>query len=243
MGTISREPDNNHATQATTTIMRAMILAAGRGERMGELTERQPKPLLEVAGKALVEHTIARLCDAGVRELVINLAYRGQQIRERLGDGARYGATIVYSQEPEGALDTGGGIAAALDLLGPEPFIVVNSDVMTDFDFARLGPPARLAHLIMVPNPPHHPDGDFFVRDGVIDNASGVSATFSGIGVYAPQLFAGRPAGRFALAPLLREAIAAGDVSGSLFKGLWLDVGTPARLALAQTIVAPQHHG
>lgn len=241
MGAISREPGNNDATRTAITIMRAMILAAGRGERMGQLTEEQPKPLLEVAGKALIEHTIMRLCDSGVRELVINLAYRGQQIRDRLGDGARYGATIVYSQEPEGALDTGGGIAAALDLLGPEPFIVVNSDVMSDFDFASLEPPARLAHLIMVPNPPHHPEGDFYVRDGLLDNSSGVAATYSGIGVYAPRMFADHPRGRFALAPLLREAIAAGEVSGSLFAGLWLDVGTPARLALAQTIVAPQH--
>ena len=220
--------------------MRAMILAAGRGERMGELTDKQPKPLLEVAGKALIEHTIARLGTGGVRELVVNLAYRGDQIRDRLGDGSRYGVTIVYSQEPEGALDTGGGIAAALDLLGPAPFIVVNSDVMTDLDFARLEPPAGLAHLIMVPNPPHHPHGDFFLRDGRLDDTSGVSATYAGIGVYAPELFAGHPGGRFPLAPLLREAIAAGRVSGELFQGLWLDVGTPARLALAKTIVASQ---
>jgi len=218
-----------------------MILAAGRGERMGELTDERPKPLLEVSGKALIEHTILRLCKGGVHELVINLAYRGQQIRDHLGDGTRYGAKIVYSQEPAGALDTGGGIAAALDLLGPAPFIVVNSDVMTDLDFASLEPPAGLAHLIMVPNPAHNPGGDFFLRDGRLDNTSGVAATYSGIGVYAPRLFAGRPPGRFALAPLLRDAIAAGEVSGSLFEGLWLDVGTPARLALAQTIVASQH--
>lgn len=218
-----------------------MILAAGRGERMGELTARQPKPLLEVAGKALIEHTIAGLYAGGVRELVINLAYRGQQIRDRLGDGADYGVSIAYSQEPEGALDTGGGIAAALDLLGTEPFIVVNSDVMTDFDFASLEPPPGLAHLVMVPNPPHHPAGDFFLRDGLLDNANGVAATYSGIGVYTSALFSGRARGRFALAPLLREAIASGGVSGALFDGLWLDVGTPARLALAQTIVASQH--
>ncbi len=218
-----------------------MILAAGRGERMGDLTAGQPKPLLEVAGRALIEHTIARLRQGGVRELVINLAYRGDQIRDRLGDGARYGVTIAYSQEPAGALDTGGGIAAALDLLGPAPFIVVNSDVMTDLDFARLEPPVGLAHLIMVPNPAHHPRGDFFLREGWLNETGGVAATYSGIGVYAPRLFADHPGGRFPLAPLLRKAIAAGRVSACLFDGLWLDVGTPARLALAQTIVASQH--
>jgi len=217
-----------------------MILAAGRGERMGKLTAEQPKPLLEVAGKALIEHTIARLRAGGVRELVINLAYRGEQIRDRLGDGSRYGVAIAYSQEPAGALDTGGGIAAALDMLGPAPFIVVNSDVMTDLDFARLEPAGGLAHLIMVPNPPHHPGGDFFLRHGQLDNTGDVAATYSGIGVYTPRLFAGHPGGRFPLAPLLREAIAAGEVSGCLFEGLWLDVGTPARLELAQTIVASQ---
>jgi MurNAc alpha-1-phosphate uridylyltransferase len=221
-------------------MMRAMILAAGRGERMGELTAEQPKPLLEVAGKALIEHTIARLGAGGIRELVINLAYRGEQIRERLGDGARYGVSIAYSQEPAGALDTGGGIAAALNLLGPAPFIVVNGDVLTDLDFSRLKPPPGLAHLIMVPNPTHHPGGDFFLRAGLLDNAHGVSATYAGIGVYAPRLFAGHPGGRFPLAPLLSKAIADGEVSGCLFEGLWLDVGTPARLALAQTIVAAQ---
>lgn len=221
-------------------MMRAMILAAGRGERMGELTAEQPKPLLEVAGKALIEHTIARLYAGGVRELVVNLAYRGEQIRERLGDGTRYGVSIVYAQEPAGALDTGGGIAAALDLLGPAPFIVVNGDVMTDLDFARLEPGPGLAHLVMVPNPPHHPRGDFFLREGLLNSADGVAATYSGIGVYTPRLFAGHPAGRFPLAPLLRAAIAAGEVSGCLFEGLWLDVGTPARLALAQRIVASQ---
>lgn len=221
-------------------MMRAMILAAGRGERMGELTARQPKPLLELAGKALIEHTIARLYAGGVRELVVNLAYRGEQIRERLGDGARYGVSIVYSQEPDGALDTGGGIAAALDLLGPGPFVVVNSDVMSDFDFTRLGPPAGLAHLVMVPNPPHHPDGDFFLNEDRLSTTGGVAATYSGIGVYTPRLFAGQSRKRFPLAPLLREAIAAGEVSACLFEGLWIDVGTPARLALAQTIVAPQ---
>lgn len=221
-------------------MMRAMILAAGRGERMGELTTERPKPLLEVAGKPLIEHTIACLRAGGVRELVINLAYRGEQIREQLGDGTRYGVAIAYSQEPAGALDTGGGIAAALDLLGPAPFIVVNSDVLTDLDFSRLEPPSGLAHLVMVPNPPHHPEGDFFLRQGLLDNAGGVAATYSGIGVYSPRLFADHPRGRFPLAPLLREAIAAGEVSACLFEGVWLDVGTPARLAQAQTIVASQ---
>jgi len=211
-----------------------MILAAGRGERMGALTDRIPKPLLEIAGKTLIDTVIERLVASGITELVVNIAYRGEQIRQHLGDGRGLGARIEYSVEPDGALETGGGIVAALDLLGPAPFITVNSDVWTDFDFAGLGEPAGSAHLVLVPNPDHNRTGDFRLMDGKIVEIGGIMLTFSGIAVYRPELFAGRKARRFPLAPVLHEAARAGQVSGQLYRGRWLDVGTPERLALAE---------
>jgi len=218
-----------------------MILAAGRGERMGDLTSALPKPLLEVDGRPLIEHTIARLSDSGITNLVVNLAYRGDQIREYLGDGSRHGVSIHYSTEPAGALDTGGGIAAALDLLGPDPFLAVNSDVWTSFDFATLAPPRGLAHLVLVPNPVHNPEGDFCLIDGKMVGAGSPMMTFSGIGVYRPQLFtAHEPGQRFALAPVLRAAIDDDQASGQLFEGCWVDVGTPDRLRHANIIAATQ---
>lgn len=214
--------------------MKAMILAAGRGERMRPLTDHTPKPLLQVAGKPLLVHHIERLAAAGFDQLVINHAWLGQQIEDYLGDGARFGVHIRYSAEHE-ALETGGGIARALPLLGAEPFAVVNGDIWCDFAPAQLRTALQgddLAHLLLVANPEHNPNGDFQLQAGRLSAAGdGPRLTFSGIGVYHPALFAACPAGAFPLAPLLRQAMAAGRVSGALHQGLWCDVGTPARLA------------
>ena len=212
-----------------------MILAAGRGERLRPHTDHTPKPLLPIAGKPLIEHHIEALVAAGITELVINHAWLGDQIEAALGDGARLGASIRYSAEGGSALETGGGIFRALPLLGDEPFLVVNGDVMTDFDFRQL--PQRLsglAHLVLVPNPPHHPAGDFALYGGQVASAGEATWTFSGIGVYHPRLFAGCHDGAFPLAPLLRRAMADGQVSGELYQGLWIDVGTEQRLQEAE---------
>jgi N-acetyl-alpha-D-muramate 1-phosphate uridylyltransferase len=208
-----------------------MILAAGRGERMRPLTDRTPKPLLTVGGIPLIEHVIGRLRAAGYRELVINLAHLGEQIEARLGSGEGLGVAIRYSQEPPGALETAGGIREVLDWLGPEPFLVVNADIWCDHP---LHPPSlapdTLAHLVLVKNPEHHPEGDFALDGSQVTLSDGPRHTFSGIGWYRPALFAGLPRGRRPLAPLLREAIAAGRVSGELHQGAWEDIGTPERL-------------
>ncbi len=218
-----------------------MILAAGRGERMGHLTRHLPKPLITIAGKALIVYQIERLRDAGFTDLVINLAYRGDQIKEHLDDGSKFGVGIDYSFEPDGALDTGGGIAAAQTLLGPDPFLVVNCDIWTSFDYAALSAPTGEAHLVLVPNPSHNPDGDFCLSAGKIVIRSQPKLTFAGIGVYRPELFAGTHPTRFALAPLLVAAASRGAVSGELFTGQWLDVGTPERLNNAKDLVATHH--
>lgn len=219
--------------------MKAMILAAGRGERMRPLTDHTPKPLLRVAGRTLIEYHMAALAAAGFDEIVINHAHLGTQIERALGDGSRYGVRISYSAEGE-ALETGGGILRALPLLGPSPFLVVNGDVWTDFPYERLRrEPAGLAHLVLVDNPPHHPQGDFALVDGLVQPQGERLLTFSGLGIYRPQLFAGCEPGRFPLAPLLRRAMAGGEVSGEYYKGRWLDVGTPQRLAeLEQMLLA-----
>jgi MurNAc alpha-1-phosphate uridylyltransferase len=212
--------------------MTAMILAAGRGERMRPLTDTTPKPLLKAGGRFLIEYHIERLVRAGVTGLVINLSHLGRQVREALGDGSRYGASIAYSDEGEPPLETGGGIFRALPLLGPEPFIVVNGDIWTDYPFERLPhAPTGLAHLVLVANPAHHPGGDFVFDHGRVHaDGDGPRLTFSGIGVYRPELFDGCADGRFALAPLLRRAMADGRVTGEHYRGRWLDVGTPERL-------------
>lgn len=209
-----------------------MILAAGRGERMRPLTDRVPKPLLPVAGRPLIQHHIESLSKAGFRELVINHAHLGDQIEQALGDGSRWDLTIFYSVESPVALETGGGIFKALPLLGDAPFVVVNGDIWTDYDFSRLSLPENsLAHLVLVDNPAHNPEGDFCLdNDRVIDNA-GERLTFSGIGVYHPALFADCKPGAFPLAPLLKSAMAQDRVSGERFGGQWVDVGTPERLA------------
>ncbi len=212
--------------------MKAMILAAGRGERMRPLTDATPKPLLEAAGRALIEYHIEALSAAGIDELVINHAHLGAQLVERLGDGRRYGVHIRYSAEPEGALETGGGIKHALPLLGREPFLVVNGDIWTDYPYTCQPPgPGRLAHLVLVDNPPHHPTGDFSLYNGEVSDEGEHRLTFSGIGLYHPDLFEATPAGAFPLAPLLRKAMRDGRVSGEYYSGQWMDIGTPERLA------------
>ena len=218
--------------------MKAMILAAGRGERMRPLTDTCPKPLLPAGGKPLIVWHIERLAAAGFTELVINHAHLGAQIEAALGDGGQFGVSIRYSAEAS-ALETAGGIATALPLLsdGETPFAVVNGDVYCDFDFAGLFQAAQslgddLARLVLVPNPEHNPKGDFAFADGRIASEGEARLTFSGIGLYRPQLFAGVEPGRPAkLAPLLRQAMAEGKVAGECFTGRWIDVGTPQRLA------------
>lgn len=209
-----------------------MILAAGRGERMRPLTDHTPKPLLEAGGKPLIQYHIDALARAGFRDLVINHAHLGQMLETHLGDGSRLGVRIAYSPEGQ-ALETGGGIFNALPLLGDEPFLVVNGDIWTDFDYCGVGLPAgRLAHLVLVANPAHHPEGDFALEDGLIRDAGAQRHTFSGIGIYHPALFRDCRPGAFRLAPLLRQAAAATRVSGELHQGRWLDIGTPQRLQM-----------
>ncbi len=212
--------------------MRAMILAAGRGERMRPLTDSIPKPLLTVAGRALIHRHLDALAAAGVERVVVNTAWLGEQIRAQLGDGSDWGLEVVYSPEPPGALDTGGGIHQALPLLGPTPFWVVNGDLYTDYSLERLPrQPAALAHLVLVDNPDHHPEGDFHLRGNRVEAAGGgPRLTFAGVGCYRPELFAGCRPGAFPLAPLLRDAMAGGRVSGEHYRGRWCDVGTPQRL-------------
>jgi N-acetyl-alpha-D-muramate 1-phosphate uridylyltransferase len=215
-----------------------MILAAGRGERMRPLTDRMPKPLLPVAGKPLIVWHLERLARAGVREIVINHAHLGDQIEALLGDGDAWNVSIRYSAEPQGALETAGGIANALPLLGNTSFLVINGDIFCDWDVGRAHdalPAGMLAHLVLVDNPAHHRAGDFVLQGTKVsacETAPGVpTLTFSGIGIYRPELFAGIGRGEAAkLAPLLRDAIAAGRISGEHHAGRWVDVGTPERL-------------
>lgn len=216
--------------------MKAMILAAGRGERMRPLTDNTPKPLLEVGGKALIVYHLEALREAGFHEIVINLGHLGEKIRATLGSGRRWGVTIAYSQEPEGALETGGGIRQALSLLGTEPFVVINSDVWTDYPFSRLPvSPPGVAHLVLVDNPPQHPEGDFALVGEQIMNSGNPRLTFGGISVLCPELFAQCTPDRFTLTPLLRQAIVYGQVSGEYYGGAWFDIGTPQRLARLNT--------
>ncbi len=212
--------------------MKAMILAAGRGERMRPLTDRTPKPLLEVAGRPLIEYLIKQLVNSGFTELVINHAHLGQQIEQKLGSGTHLGAEISYSSEGDSALETAGGIIKALPLLGDEPFLVVNGDIATDFPFAELkNIPVELAHLVLIDNPPHHPLGDFgFDSNGKVAENKLPLFTFSGIGVYHPHLFSKTSPGKSKLAPLLKDAMTAGKVTGQHYPGFWMDIGTPERL-------------
>lgn len=213
--------------------MKAMILAAGRGERMRPLTDSTPKPLLTVGGKALIEHSLENLVNAGFTDIVINVAYLGQQIIDYCGDGSRWQVSIQYSNEGEAALETAGGIAKALPLLGDKPFLVVNADILFDYPLAKLRNKAiDLAHLVLIDNPPHHLDGDFCLNEtGLLSEQGEKKLTFSGIGVYRPELFSEVKMGQpLKLRPLLNQAMRQGRIVGEYFNGFWLDIGTPQRL-------------
>ena len=217
--------------------MKVMILAAGRGERMRPLTDRMPKALLEAGGKPLIAHLIDRLARAGLSDLVVNVSHFAEQIEQRLGDGSSLGVHIAYSREDE-PLETGGGIAYAMPLLGNAPFLVVNSDVYSDFEFGRLRSAAAAltrgtldAHLVVVDNPAHHPDGDFSLHRKRLSREGPARLTFSGIGVYSPAMFAAVKRGtRCPLMAVLAPAMNAGRVGGEHHRGAWIDVGTPERL-------------
>lgn len=212
--------------------MKAMILAAGRGERMRPLTDLTPKPLLKVAGKALIEYSLENLLNGGFKDVVINVAHLGQQIKDFCGDGSRWQINIQYSDEGDMALETAGGIAKALPLLGEQPFVVINADIICDFPTGKLRQqPFDLAHLVLIDNPPHHPQGDFHLdAAGLLSEQGQPKFTFSGIGIYQPRLFANLPIAPMKLRPLLNQAMLQQQVSGQHHAGLWLDIGTPDRL-------------
>lgn len=210
-----------------------MVLAAGRGERLRPITDTLPKPLVEIAGKPLIVYHLEALARAGVRDVVVNLSWLGDKIRAALDDGARYGVSITYSEEGPVALETGGGIHRALPLLGTGPFLVVNADVWTDIDFSGLPPLEEDADawLLLAPNPPHHSRGDFGLDGDFVVEREADRFTYTGIGMYRPELFAGCAPGKFPLLPLLKRAIAARRLRGALYRGEWLDIGSPDRLA------------
>ena len=218
--------------------MKAMILAAGRGQRLRPLTDQTPKPLLVVRGKPLIQWHIERLRGAGYTRLVINTSWLAEQIQDYLGDGSQYGVHITFSNEKPEALETGGGIFKALPLLGREPFVVVNGDIWTDYPFENLKHALKqddLAHLVMVPNPAHHPEGDFYLSPiGHLRGHGGPKLTYSGIGVYRPEFFRDCPAGRFPLLPWLHSAMELEALSGELYRGIWRDVGTREALQSLQ---------
>ncbi|MEX1032840.1 MAG: nucleotidyltransferase family protein [Cellvibrionaceae bacterium] len=225
-------------------MMKAMIFAAGRGERMAELTRATPKPLLKVAGKPLIDYTVRRLQQAGIREMVINVAYLGEQIQQYLGDGSRLGVAIVYSREPY-PLETGGAIGHALELLGEAPFVVVNADIWTDYPFEKLlnhqFDAGKLGHLVMVPNPSQLPTGDFYLNEALLlqperDNVARDSFTYSGIALLHPRLVAeySRRREKFPLVEAFREAMQDQRLSGEVYRGQWRDIGTPERLRQLQ---------
>jgi MurNAc alpha-1-phosphate uridylyltransferase len=212
--------------------MKAMLLAAGRGERMRPLTDSVPKPLVRVGGKPLIVWHLAALARAGVREVVINLSWLGEQLQAALGDGRDFGVSISWSEEGPVPLETGGGIFRALPLLGSGPFLVVNADIWTDFDFSSLAlEHGAHARLVLIPNPPHHPRGDFGLEGDLVVSRDTDRFTYSGVGVYRPEFFAGCTPGRFPLLPLLNRAIAAHLLRGQMHRGEWCDVGTAERLA------------
>jgi MurNAc alpha-1-phosphate uridylyltransferase len=212
-----------------------MILAAGRGERLRPLTDRVPKSLVEVRGESLLERQRKNVRAAGIRTVVINLGWLGEQIVRRVGSGKRYGLDVIYSDEGDNILETGGGIHKALPHLGNDPFLVVNADIYTDMPVSdlQLGD-SYLGHLVMVPTPDYRNRGDFDIEEGLIRNGENAAHTFSGVAVYRPEFFADCEAGRFPLAPMLREAADRGQLSGSLYDGLWADIGTPERLSALQ---------
>jgi len=222
--------------------MKAMILAAGKGERMRPLTETTPKPLLQVGGKRLIEYHLERLASHGFQDIVINTGWLGDQIPETLGDGSAYGLNIHYSHERSEPLETAGGIAHALHLLGPEPFLVINGDIWCDYEpDADFDPGHVNAHLILVTNPEHNLAGDFAIEQGKVLNEGEQKLTFSGIAYYRPEFFKGQNTNQpSALAPILRKAANEGLVSGEKFEGIWLDIGTPQRLQELDTALSSE---
>lgn len=224
--------------------MKAMILAAGRGERLQPLTDAMPKALVPAGGKPLIAWNLERLARAGCREAIVNVSHLGEEIVERIGDGSRYGLRIAYSREAQ-PLETAGGIANALALLGDAPFLLVNADIYCEYDFSRLKSislKTSLAHLVLVPNPAHRRDGDFTLESGIVGNGTAPRYTYAGVAVMSPALVAGvAPGTRAPLAPLLRAAAQRRLLSGELFGGLWQDVGTMERLAELERQLASRH--
>ena len=221
--------------------MIAMILAAGRGERMRPLTDELPKPLLQAGPHRLIEYHLINLARAGITDVVVNVAWLGHKIIEELGNGEKYNLNIKYSDEGEQALETGGGIYKALPLLGDEPFLVVNGDVWTDYPFEKLRSfklkDKDKAYLVLVNNPVHNPQGDFSISDGRLLKNSADKYTFSGIGIYTKEFFTASSEGKYPLAPMIRNGIEANVVSGEVYQGQWIDIGTPQRLeSLAKSL-------
>jgi len=221
--------------------MKAMILAAGRGERLRPLTERLPKPLVEAGGKALIDWHLQRVAAAGFREAVINVSHLADQVVAHVGDGARFGLRVAWSREAE-PLETAGGIANARALLGEAPFLLVNSDIYCEYDFSRLRHVAlknSLGHLVLVPNPPHHAAGDFTLESGMVGNGAAARYTYAGIAIMSPAIVAGvRTGDKAPLGALLRQAAGEGRLSGEIHDGVWTDVGTAERLAQLRTLLA-----
>jgi MurNAc alpha-1-phosphate uridylyltransferase len=215
----------------------AMILAAGRGERMLPLTDHIPKAMCQVNGTPLIEHHVVNLAEAGFTRLIINHAHLGGQIRNHLGDGKKWGVELYYAPEPPGGLETGGGIFNALPLLGNEPFLTVNADIYTDFKFNSQGlPNDSLAHLLLGQNPEHNPDGDFSLKNNQILSNDGPGYTFLGIAIYHPKAFLPYSPGRYSVVPMLRKLVSQQCASGEFFQGLWLDIGTAERLSHANEL-------
>lgn len=219
--------------------MRAMILAAGRGERLRPITDEIPKALVEVSGKALLEYHLERVRAAGIETVVINLGWHGERIVERIGSGERFGLEVIYSDEGDDVLETGGGIHKALPWLGPDPFLVINADIYTDMPV----PDMRLAddclgHLVLVPTPEYSEHGDFDLVHGLVRRTATPSYTFAGFAIYRPDFFAGCEPGRFSIVPLMFDAADAGRLAGSVYTGTWADIGTPERLAALRTRVS-----
>jgi MurNAc alpha-1-phosphate uridylyltransferase len=214
--------------------MKAMILSAGRGERLRPLTDQTPKPLLQAGKYRLIEYTIHALVKAGITDIIINTAHLAEQFFDLLGDGQQYGATISYSPEPQGGLETAGGIINALRLLGDKPFLIVNGDIWTDYPYQQLSAATltsnNLCHLVLVTNPEHNPHGDFALNSSLLSDQGDTKYTYSGIGVFHPDLFSGLDVQRYPLKPLLLKAIAQQQISGELYQGQWSDIGTIERL-------------
>jgi MurNAc alpha-1-phosphate uridylyltransferase len=214
-----------------------MILAAGRGERLRPITDETPKPLVEVRGQSLLERHLEHVLSAGITEIVINVDWLGDKIRECVGAGDRFGLDVTYSDETGNVLETGGGIHKALPFLGDDPFLVVNADVYTDMPVPDVELGANeVGHLVLVPTPEYRPHGDFDLVDGLVRNGEEPLYTFSGVAIYRPEFFADCEPGRFPLAPMLREAAVTGRLSGSVYEGNWADVGTPERLAALNSV-------